>query len=106
MIPDPILLNATVIAMKITLIVYGAFIFYLFGKYEKIPYSARQLLVVFANGGCLFLAGGLIMNNFFLIKGGLFIFIVHALIDAYFLLAQYQSNKSIEKEKEKSNAKK
>ena len=98
--------EAMIIALKITLIVQGAFIFYLFGKYEKIPHSARNIFFVIANAGCLFLASGLIMNNFFLIKGGLFIFIVHALIDAYFLLAQYQSNKSIEKEKEKSNAKK
>ena len=98
--------QAMIIALKITLIFQGAFIFYLFGKYEKIPHSARNIFFVIANAGCLFLASGLIMNNFFLIKGGLFIFIVHALIDAYFLLAQYQSNKSIEKEKEKSNAKK
>ena len=98
--------EAMIIALKITLIFQAAFIFYLFGKYEKIPHSARNIFFVIANAGCLFLASGLIMNNFFLIKGGLFIFIVHALINAYFLLAQYQSNKSIEKEKEKSNAKK
>ena len=98
--------EAMLIALKITLIFQGVFIFYLFGKYEKIPQSARNIFFVVVNAGCLFLASGLIMNNFFLIKGGLFIFIVHALIDAYFLLAQYQSNKSIEKEKEKSNAKK
>ena len=98
--------QAMIIALKITLIFQAAFIFYLFGKYEKIPHSARNIFFVIANAGCLFLASGLIMNNFFLIKGGLFIFIVHALINAYFLLAQYQSNKSIEKEKEKSNAKK
>ena len=98
--------EAMIIALKITLIFQGAFIFFLFGKYEKISHSARNIFFVIANAGCLFLASGLIMNNFFLIKGGLFIFIVHALINAYFLLAQYQSNKSIEKEKEKSNAKK
>ena len=98
--------QAMIIALKITLIFQGAFIFFLFGKYEKISHSARNIFFVIANAGCLFLASGLIMNNFFLIKGGLFIFIVHALINAYFLLAQYQSNKSIEKEKEKSNAKK
>ena len=98
--------EAMIIALKITLIFQGAFIFYFFGKYEKIPYSARNIFFVIANVGCLFLASGLIMNNFFLIKGGLFILIVHALIDAYLLLTRYQSNKSIEKEKEKSNAKK
>ena len=100
--------EAMIIALKITLIFQGAFIFYLFGKYEKIPNSARNIFFVVINAGCLFLASGLIKNNYFLIKGGLFILIVHALIDAHFLISKYQNNKSIEKEKEKeeSNAKK
>ena len=100
--------EAMIIALKITLNFQGAFIFYLFGKYEKIPHSARNIFFVIANAGCLFLASGLIMNNFFLIKGGLFILIMHALIDVHFLISKYQKNKSIEKEKEKekSDAKK
>ena len=61
------------LALKITLIFYGVFVFYLFGKFEKIPYSARQTIFVIGNGGCLFLAGGLITSNLFLIKGGIFI---------------------------------
>ena len=93
--------EAMIIALKATLIFQGAFIFYLFGKYEKIPHSARNIFFVLINAGCLFLAGGLIVNNYFLIKGGLFILIVHALIDAHFLISKYQNNKSIEKEKEK-----
>ena len=55
--------EAMIIALKITLIFQGAFIFYLFGKYEKIPHSARNIFFVIANAGCLFLASGLIMNN-------------------------------------------
>ena len=100
--------EAMIIALKITLIFQGVFIFYLFGKYEKIPHSARNIFFVLINAGCLFLAGGLIMNNSFLIKGGLFILIVHAMLDAHFLISKYQKNKSIEKEKEKekSDAKK
>ena len=100
--------EAMLIALKITLIFQGVFIFYLFGKYEKIPHSARNIFFVVINAGCLFLAGGLIKNNYFLIKGGLFILIMHTLIDAHFLISQYQRNKSIEKEKEKekSDAKK
>jgi len=100
--------EAMLIALKITLIFQGVFIFYLFGKYEKIPHSARDIFFIVVNAGCLFLAGGLITNNYFLIKGGLFILIVHALIDAHFLISKYQKNKSIEKEKgkEKSDAKK
>ena len=99
--------EAMLIALKITLIFQGVFIFYLFGKYEKIPHSARDIFFVVVNAGCLFLASGLIKNNYFLIKGGLFILIVHALINTHFLISEYQNNKSIEKEKEKeeSNAK-
>ena len=96
--------EAMIIALKITLIFQGVFIFYLFGKYEKIPHSARNIFFIVVNAGCLFLAGGLIKNNYFLIKGGLFILIVHALIDAHFLISEYQSNKSIEKEKEKEES--
>ena len=100
--------QAMIIALKATLIFQAAFIFYLFGKYEKIPHSARNIFFVVVNAGCLFLASGLIKNNYFLIKGGLFILIMHALIDAHFLISKYQKNKSIEKEKgkEKSDAKK
>ena len=100
--------ESMIIALKITLIFQGVFIVYLFGKYEKILHSARNIFFVVVNAGCLFLASGLIKNNYFLIKGGLFILIVHALIDVHFLISKYQKNKSIEKEKEKekSDAKK
>ena len=73
---------------------------------QKIPYSSRNIFFVLANSGCLFLAGGLIFENSFLIKGGIFILIVHALIDAHFIISKYQRKKSIEKEQEKSDAKK
>ena len=96
--------EAMLIALKITLIFQGVFIFYLFGKYEKIPHSARNIFFVVVNAGCLFLASGLIKNNYFLIKGGLFILIMHALIDVHFLISKYQKNKSIEKEKEKEKS--
>jgi len=98
--------EAMIIALKITLIFQAAFIFYLFGKYKKIPHSARDIFFVVVNAGCLFLAGGLIKNNYFLIKGGIFILIVQVLIDVHFIISKYQKNKSIEKEEEKSNAKK
>ena len=38
--------QAMIIALKITLIFQGAFIFYLFGKYEKIPHSAGNIFFV------------------------------------------------------------
>ena len=88
------------------LIFYGVFVFYLFGKFEKIPYSARQTIFVIGNGGCLFLAGGLITSNFFLIKGGIFILVIHALIDAHYLISRYEMFKELEKEEKKSNEKK
>ena len=106
MISDPILLKAMIIALKATLIFQAALIFYFFGKDEKIPYSARDMFFILANAGCLFLASGLIFENSFLIKGGIFILIVQVLIDAHFIISKYQKNKSIEKEEEKSNAKK
>ena len=95
-----------VTALKITLIFYGVFIFYLFGRYEKIPYSARQTIFVIGNGGCLFLAGGFITSNFYLIKGGIFILLIHALIDAHFLISKYEMFKNIEKQEEKKDEKK
>ena len=98
--------QAMLIALKATLIFQAVLIFYFFGKDEKIPYSARDMFFILANGGCLFLAGGLIFENSFLIKGGIFILIVQALIDAHSIISKYLRNKSIEKEEEKSNAKK
>ena len=98
--------QAMLIALKATLIFQAALIFYFFGKDEKIPYSARDMFFILANAGCLFLAGGLIFENSFLIKGGIFILIVKALIDAHFIISKYQRNKSVEKKEEKSDAKK
>ena len=67
MISDPILLKAMLIALNITLIFQAALVFYFFGKDEKIPYSARDMFFILANAGCLFLGGGLIFENSFLI---------------------------------------
>ena len=98
--------QAMLIALKATLIFQAALIFYFFGKDEKIPYSARDMFFILANAGCLFLAGGLIFENSFLIKGGIFILILKALIDAHFIISKYQRNKSNKNKEEKSDAKK
>ena len=98
--------QAMLMALKATLIFQAVFVFYFFGKDEKIPYSARDIFLVVANAGSLFLAAGLIKNNSFLIKGGIFILIVHALIYAHIIISEYLINKSIEKEEEKSDARK
>ena len=105
MIPDPILLKAMLIAAKITIIFQAALLFYFFGKDEKVPYTARNIFFVIANAGCLFLAGGIILENLFLIKIGIFILVVHALIDAHFIINKYLRIKSF-KEKGKGDVKK
>ena len=98
--------QAMLIALEATLIIQVVLIFYFFGKDETIPYSARDMFFILANAGCLFLAGGLIFENSFLIKGGIFILILKALIDAHFIISKYQRNKSVEKKENKSDAKK
>ena len=105
MIQDSILLQSMIIAGKITIIFQASLLFYFFGKDEKVPYSARNIFFVIANAGCLFLAGGIILENLFLIKSGIFVLIVHALTDAYFIITRYLLIRSF-KEKEKENAKK
>ena len=108
MIPDPFLLKAMLFAAKATLIFQACLVFYFFGKDEKIPYSARNIFFVLANAGCLFMASGVIQENLFLIKCGIFILITQALVDAHFIISRYIKIKKIEKEieDEKSDAKK
>ena len=94
-----------IIGLKFSMILQASIILFFFGKNEKIPYSARQILFIIANGGCLFCAYGLINENIYLIKGGIFIFILHALTDGHFLISRYQLINSSNK-KDKSNVKK
>ena len=105
MIPDPILLKAMLIASKITIIFQAALLFYFFGKDGKIPFSSRNIFFVIGNSGCLFLAGGIILENLFLVKIGIFILVIHALIDAHFIINKYLRIKSF-KEKGKGDVKK
>ena len=105
MIQDSILLQSMIIAAKITIIFQASLLFYFFGKDEKVPYAARNIFFVIANAGCLFLAGGIFLENLFLIKSGVFVLLIHALVDAHFIICRYFQIKSF-KEKEKENAKK
>ena len=105
MIPDPFLLKAMLVAAKITIVFQAALLFYFFGNDAKVPYAARDIFFVIANAGCLFLAGGIILENYFLIKAGIFILIVQALVDAHFIITKYLRIKSF-KNKEKENVKK
>ena len=108
MIPDHFLLIAMLLAAKATLIFQACLIFYFFGRDEKVPYSARNIFFVLANAGCLFLASGIIQENYFLIKCGIFILITQAFVDAHLIISKYARIKKIEKEieDEKSDAKK
>ena len=108
MIADPLLLKAMLFAAKATLIFQACLVFYFFGKDEKIPHAARNIFYVLANAGCLFLASGIIQENSFLIKCGIFILIVQGMIDAHLIISKYERIKKIEKElkDEKSDAKK
>lgn len=106
MIPNPYLIEAMLIAAKITLILQAGLLFYFFGKNGKVPYPARDIFFVLANAGCLFLACGIIRENFFLIKVGLFILIVQALTDLHFIISKYEQQKQLKKEQEETNEKK
>ena len=83
----------------------SGFIILLLWQDEKVPYAARNIFFVIANAGCLFLAGGIFLENLFLIKSGVFVLLIHALVDAHFIICRYFQIKSF-KEKEKENAKK
>ena len=108
MIADPFLLKAMLFAAKATLIFLACLVFYFFGIDEKVPYSARNIFFVLANAGCLFLASGIIQENFFLIKCGIFILVAQGMIDVHVIISRYEKIKKIEKEleDEKSDAKK
>ena len=67
-----------------------------FGKDEKVPYSARNIFFVLANAGCLFLASGIIQENSFLIKCGIFILITQALVDAHLIISKYARNSKVQ----------
>ena len=81
MIPDPILLKAMLIVAKATMIFQAALLFYFYGKDEKVPYAARNIFFVIANAGCLFLAGGIFLENLFNAETVGFLAILKVLIE-------------------------
>ena len=85
--------------MKATTLLYGMLVFYTLGKYGKIPRHAMHFVWSFSLGGCLFLAIGLFLNNYQLIRGGLFIIVVLAFILLHNILAKHQTLKEIKDEK-------
>ena len=89
--------------MKATLILYGVLIFYILGSFGKIPRYAMNLVWSFSMGGCLFLSIGLFLNNYQLIKGGLFMITILALLLMHTILTKYHLFK--ERKDEKINPK-
>ena len=85
--------------MKVTTLIYGALIFYILGRYGKIPRHAMNLVWSFSLGGCLFLSIGLFLNNYQLIRGGLFIIGLLALLLTHTVLTKHQISKERNDEK-------
>ena len=99
MIISPFTINFIIIMMKVTLILYGVLIFYILGSFGKIPRYAMHLVWSFSMGGCLFLSVGLFLNNYQLIKGGLFIVGILALLLMHTVLTKHQLFKERNDEK-------
>ena len=74
-------------------------IFYILGSFGKIPRYAMHLVWSFSMGGCLFLSVGLFLNNYQLIKGGLFIVSILALLLMHTVLTKHQLFKERNDEK-------
>ena len=79
--------------MKVSILLYAVFIFYIFGKNGKISDSAMNLVWSFGLGGPLFLSTGILIENFFLIKGGIFILLMLSLILLHQIINEYYLNK-------------
>tara|TARA_B110000503_G_scaffold77272_1_gene119106 strand:- start:1361 stop:1630 length:270 start_codon:yes stop_codon:yes gene_type:complete len=79
--------------MKASTLIYGALVFYILGKYGKIPRHAMNLVWSFSLGGCLFLSIGLFLNNYQLIRGGLFITGILVLLLIHTILTKHQKFK-------------
>tara|TARA_B100001063_G_C16494797_1_gene419165 strand:- start:216 stop:488 length:273 start_codon:yes stop_codon:yes gene_type:complete len=88
--------------MKISILLYAVFIFYIFGKNGKIPDSAMNLVWSFGIGGPLFLSTGILIENFILIKGGIFILLMLSLILLHQIINEYYQNKEVVEEETKN----
>jgi len=75
--------------MKATTLLYGVLIFYILGNLGKIPKYAMNLIWSFSLSGCLFLSIGLFLNNYELIRGGLFITGILALLLIHTVLTKH-----------------
>ena len=87
--------------MKVSILLYAAFIFYIFGKNGKIPENTMNLIWSFGLGGPLFFSKGIFIENFFLIKGGLFLLLMLSLVLLHQIINEYYQNKEVVDEESK-----
>tara|TARA_Y100001958_G_C20818332_1_gene274351 strand:- start:121 stop:390 length:270 start_codon:yes stop_codon:yes gene_type:complete len=79
--------------MKSATLIYSIFIFYLLGKYSKIPLNLMVIIWFFGFGGCMFLWAGLYLNNLQLVYGGFFIISTLGFILIHQILIKHHFNK-------------
>jgi len=85
--------------MQITIFLYSLFIFYTLGRDSQISKKTMDIVWFISLGGCFFLWAGLSLNNFQLIKGGLFIIMTLAFILFHRILIKNQEIKELKNEK-------
>ena len=95
----PLVISFATILMKLTILLYSAFIVYNLGKHSKITDNVMDIVWLFSVGGCFFLWAGLSLNEYMLIKGGIFINSLLALILTHQILTKHYSLKKKENEK-------
>lgn len=99
MIVTPLVMDFVVTLMKITILLYSSFIIYNLGKYSEISSRIMDVVWLSSVGGCFFLWTGLSLNNYTLIRGGLFIVSLLALILTHQILIKHYSIKQKKNEK-------
>lgn len=95
----PMVIGFATILMKLTILLYSAFIVYNLGKHSKITDNVMDIVWLISIGGCFFLWAGLSLNEYMLIKGGIFTTVLLALILMHQILTKHYSLKKKENEK-------
>ena len=98
----PFILSSIILLMKGTILLFAIFIFFIFAKNGKTPNLAMNLFWSFGIGGPLFLSSGIFLENFYLIKGGIFLIIMLGLILFHQVITEYFDNKELVEEETKT----
>ena len=98
----PFILSSIILLMKGTILFFAIFIFFIFGKDGKTPNFAMNLVWSFGIGGPLFLSSGIFLENFYLIKGGIFLIMMLGLILFHQVITKYFDNKELVEEETKT----